>query len=748
MQPTKSRADAVQVENPLHFAFRISAFTALLLALIVTSGVAGPQRQTRASLDEFEKIDVEDLAEEYQEFFDEVKIIMTPEEEEVFLRLESDFQRDEFMVRFWRARDPSPGTPKNEYQEEFQRRLEHVEKHYGRDTPRQGRDTDRGRMYLLLGEPMNVKTFPWTQEAYPAEIWWYHANPKLGIPPYFYLAFFKRNGVGEFRLYSPLVDGPTALLNPAGMEHMRRLQTGEEGEMAQMDGEIGAAYDVLLGVDAELAQVSLSLIPGDYGGQAGYGSMRSQMMMGDIESIPEAIMPTASWSYPILTGVVEADVRFESLPIRANAIALLDPSGIPFVHYGLMTEGSRLNLNNYEDNWYVTFEVAGTLVDEQNRIITSVKGADETSSLILQADLDEQAVRRLRSGPLLYMNRIPAIPGAYDFELVLENNVSREYGRQAFSLDVPRPWPTVLRSSSPLLAWAVFDTPEYDAYGPHYPFQVGPYNLIPALDPVFSVADGIFVFQQIYLPRDHQGRLTAYYRLSNDGGTVLERTEYIEPEQADDNGTIHHITRLELEGIAPGDYEVFVDIEGDDRGGITTNVTVEDVDDDRPTPHLHMNTGPPPTDPFLAYDRALQYRTVGRVEDAIETLSSAVERVEDDEILALQIDLLMEAGRYEEVGALLQPMQIEKPNDTKILMALAAVSAQMGRDADAIRYYERIRLVTTEEDIDVLNPLASAYFGEGRLNKAREILELSLQVKPDQPEIRRLLNEVLGKGQG
>ena len=47
-------------------------------------------------------------------------------------------------------------------------------------------------------------------------------------------------------------------------------------------------------VDAELAQVSLSLIPGDYGAQMGYGSMRSQMMFGDIEiTDPEVV--SKSW---------------------------------------------------------------------------------------------------------------------------------------------------------------------------------------------------------------------------------------------------------------------------------------------------------------------------------------------------------------------------------------------------------------------------------------------------------------------
>jgi len=731
-------------------ALRLGVAVLLVASLAfaaTATGATPPQRQARASLDEFEEHDLEDLAEKYQDFYSKVRVIITPEEEEVFFRLESDFQRDEFMIRFWRVRDPSAGTPKNEYKDEYERRLEYVEKHYGRDSPRPGRRTERGRMYLLLGEPMNVKAFPNTQQGYPAEMWWFHANPRLGIPPFFYLVFFKRNGVGDFRLYSPLVDGPAALLNPSGMQEMRALQGGQDGRMAQMDGEIGAAYEVLQGIDAELAQVSLSLIPGDYGAQAGFGSMRSQMMMGDIESIPEVIMPTASWAYPILTGVVEANVRFESLPIKAGAMVLLDPSGVPFLHYGVLTEGSRLNLNSYEDSWYVTFQVAGTVVDDQNRIVTSIKGIGDGGSRTLQADLDEEQARRMRSGPLLYLDRLPVIEGDFQFDVLIENNVSREYGRQEFNIDVPTAWPSVLRSSPPLLAWAIYEDPEYDPYIEHYPFQVGRFGLVPAIDPVFSPEAGLNVFYQVYLPRGFEAPISVVYRLMDGDNVVVERTETLDPASAVRSGIINHPAHLDLQGVASGDYELFVDIDGDDRGGVSLAVTLDASLDPTDTPHLHMSAGPPPTDPYFAFDRAQQYRSLGLVDEAIEVLASAVERVDDDDVLALQIELMMEGQRYDEVEALLRPLAIKNPNDTDILMALAAVSTQRGNNADAIRFYGRIRLVTNDETTAVLNPLASAYYGDGNLNKAREMLELSLQVNPEQPEIRRLLDEVLGKGQ-
>jgi len=762
MQPSNSRVLIAPGNDGLAVVFRVGMITALLLALLATGSTLAvpapsspavgpghsPQSPSRASLEAFEKVDLETLDEKYQDWFDYVEVILTPDEEDSFLRMESDFQRDEFMKRFWLQRDPTPGTPQNEYQNEFAERHAYVTKHFDRRQPRPGRQTDQGRMFLLLGEPMNIKTFPNTQMAYPVEIWWFHANPKLGVPPFFYLAFFKRNGTGEYRLYSPMVDGPGALLNPSGTESARQLREGDTRRTAQMDGEVGAAWETLMDIDAELAQVSLSLIPGDYSAQMGMSSMRSQMMIGDIESIPETIMPSAAWSYPILTGLVEANVRFESLPVRSKAYAVMDPSGIPFLHFGVLTEGGRLNLNTFEDKWYLTFEVAGTIVDDQNRIVSSIRGAEGGPTKILEADLDEEQARELRSGPLVYLDRIAAVGGQFDFDLVIENNVSREYGRANMRVEVPTLWPETVRSSDPIAAVTVFTDDQYDPYAEHMAFQVGPYGLVPALDDTFSVHAGIFVFRQTFLPAGYAGGpLSATFELEREGSVVYERTEALDLENADLNGVINRITRLDTEGMTPGEYLLRVDIDGDDTDVFEMTVTLED----RPEgaiPHLHMSAGPPPTDPYFAYDRAQQLRTLGETDAAIEVLSSAVERLEDEEVIGLQIELLMEAGRYADVEALLRPRLIEDPNDVPLLEGLAEAYSQMGRNFDAIKYYERVRMAEAEERVEILNGLASAYFGDRNYVKAAEILELSLSIKPDQPEIRRLLEEVLGKEQG
>ncbi|MGB3860740.1 MAG: GWxTD domain-containing protein, partial [Candidatus Aminicenantaceae bacterium] len=49
---------------------------------------------------------------------EEVVYIITPKERAVFKKLETEKERGMFIEEFWRHRDPTPGTPRNEFREE------------------------------------------------------------------------------------------------------------------------------------------------------------------------------------------------------------------------------------------------------------------------------------------------------------------------------------------------------------------------------------------------------------------------------------------------------------------------------------------------------------------------------------------------------------------------------------------------------------------------------------------------------
>jgi GWxTD domain-containing protein len=86
----------------------------------------------------------------------EVNYIITPLEKEVFLQLQADRERDFFIQAFWKHRDPTPGTPENEFKEEHYRRINYANHQFGRAVPWPGWKTDRGRIYIILGEPRGV----------------------------------------------------------------------------------------------------------------------------------------------------------------------------------------------------------------------------------------------------------------------------------------------------------------------------------------------------------------------------------------------------------------------------------------------------------------------------------------------------------------------------------------------------------------------------------------------------------------
>lgn len=106
--------------------------------------------------------------------FSAVKYILSGDQINRYESLDSLNTKRQFMFNFWRRQDPSPGTPENEFKEEFERRIELVDTRYRTFTKR-GIKTDRGRVYLVYGEPDEVELHPNDYDKKPYEIWYYNS---------------------------------------------------------------------------------------------------------------------------------------------------------------------------------------------------------------------------------------------------------------------------------------------------------------------------------------------------------------------------------------------------------------------------------------------------------------------------------------------------------------------------------------------------------------------------------------------
>lgn len=112
--------------------------------------------------------------EECDELFEVCGPIATAQDKDTYARLKTLDSKREFLFKFWKARDMEPDTPKNEFKEEYMDRVAFVESRYKAFNKR-GVKTDRGRIYLVYGEPDEVDYYPNDYNTKPYEIWRYNS---------------------------------------------------------------------------------------------------------------------------------------------------------------------------------------------------------------------------------------------------------------------------------------------------------------------------------------------------------------------------------------------------------------------------------------------------------------------------------------------------------------------------------------------------------------------------------------------
>ncbi len=133
----------------------------------------------------------------YQSWLDEdVRYIITADEKAEFLRLTTDKQRDDFVIAFWSRRDPTPGTPTNEFKQEHYRRIAYSNEHFaGKE---RGALTDRGRIYIQKGPPDEIVSKVGSGHVPSMQIWRYMNFRQTGSAVVF--TFVDECECGDFRL--------------------------------------------------------------------------------------------------------------------------------------------------------------------------------------------------------------------------------------------------------------------------------------------------------------------------------------------------------------------------------------------------------------------------------------------------------------------------------------------------------------------------------------------------------------------
>ncbi len=476
-----------------------------------------------------------ELNQAYKKWLSEdVKYIITKEEEKAFRALQTDEERENFIEYFWRRRDPNPDTEENEYRDEYYERIAYANERFTSGIP--GWRTDRGRIYIAWGKPDSVESHPaggsydrpsyeggGSTTTYPFEIWFYRNLDGVGSGVE--IEFVDPTGTGEYRIARNANEKDALLFVPGA----------------------GMTINEQLGIDSRADRISgVNNNNNNYMRQQDMPFSRLQLMT-DLQRPPQPkfsdLAELAGSTGPIISdNPLPFDLRIDFFRQSEDRVIVTftvqaSNKGLSFKNEGGL-ETARLNV--YGRITAVSGKRSGIFEDA----ITTYATTEELSST-----QDRKSV---------YQRALALTPGTYKVDVVVRDVETGNRGIINQGFAVPRYDEKTLSTSSLVLASTLRGTDERDIGAM---FVIGGAKVIPNLEGTYKRGQDVGVYLQVYNAGIDQTTLRpavdVQYVLMKDGKEVFKQGE-------DWSGLSDSGQRLTLARLLPtatldtGDYEIKV----------------------------------------------------------------------------------------------------------------------------------------------------------------------------------------------
>jgi GWxTD domain-containing protein len=658
----------------------------------------------------------------------EVAYIMTSKEENAFKQLETDKQRDLFIEEFWRQRDPTPGTSRNEFREEHYRRIEYANKWFGRGTSKPGWKTERGRIYIILGEPIYRDQFHNSQYIYPTELWFYQGNVSQGLEPLFYIVFYKRWGSGDFILYSPQLDGPHSLVPLTSHElspENRSFAARQRMASRTFDEEKGgAAYGIIKErVSYELAQASISLIPGG----ASVSPAESDKLLGKVDTFPQKNVNDV-YAYEFLEDKASVEVSYSVHYIgnTSEVRILKDKSGQFFVDYSIQPQS--LSLSAYEDKYYSNIKISGRVSDSDGRTVFQYERE-------YPLEFGKEQIKQVKMIPMAIQDSFPLVPGIYNVSVLLQNTVSKEF--TSFERDIIIPESEEAFWMGDLVLAYV---KKKDLELLKSSFKVGEERFYPCLKREFTPQDTLYLFFQLFgLTEEMSEDGWISYAFNEDGKEQYVRKRKIKGYE----DAMNFLEEFSLKDFPPSSYSLRVSVlDRNEKEVLFKEERFSVLSEIHARPWIRFKRYPGSGDPIYSFIKGAQFLNKGEMKKAEDELGKAYEMEPEREDFAIAYaGVLLNREANEDVRRVLMPFVEKQVSDDNLYYVLGRAHQGLGEYEEAISFYQKF-VSHQGASFVVLNSIGECYFQIDNPEEALRAWEKSLEINPDQPEIKKKVKEI------
>jgi len=492
-----------------------------------------------------------------------------------------------------------------------------------------------------------------------------------------------------------------------------------------------AAYKELQELEPNLARQTLSLIPGE-AAQPGYESLASTRLMATIAQAPQKKVQ-ADYADAILRykDFIEVDYTANYIASDVLVEVIRDANGTSFVHYTI--EPGRISAEEIGGTYEVRFQLNGRVSDASGRTVYQF---DKDFPLSLTASELED----IRAQSLSIQDAFPIVPGAYTFDLLLKNTLSKEFAGAGTTLVVPGP------SGPPGLGTLLLGygaAPAKSDPREKVPFKVGATQILCQTRKTFGAGETLVLFYQSFgTTADLRSSGTLRTTFARENEEFLSRTRPL--ADAPPEGVVD---TQSLKDFTPGYYQVRVDLlDGAGKELARAKADFEiSLSATIPRPRVMSKVVPAGGRGQEAFTTGVQLLNRGELQAARAKLEEA------RNLFPTRVDYavayaqaLMRLKEYVQVKDALLPFAEVEDAPAEVPALLGFACQALEELEPAVTYYTTY-LVRFGANVEILNYLGTCHLRLGNREEALKAWTKSLEVSPDQPKIKDLIESLKKK---
>ena len=467
---------------------------------------------------------------------EDVVYIISPEERQAFLQLETNEEREQFIEAFWLRRSSNPDLPDNDFKEEHYRRIAYANEHFASGIP--GWKTDRGRIYIIWGKPDEIESHPTggtydrpmeegggSTTTYAYERWRYRYLE--GIQENVELEFVDPSGTGEYHL---------------------TMDPGEKDALLHVPG-AGLSLMESMGMASKADRFTRSdgtTLPTALGGTpASLNEFNRLELWAKVQRPPEV-------KYKDLEAIVTSRMVRDQLKFGYRTDYLKVTSDTVLVPVTVQIPNNQLSFKAKDGVHSAEVNIFGRVSSLTGKVVQTF---EDSVAKDFPDSLFQQSVKQTS----IYQKSLPLRPGLYRLDLVIKDVSSGNVGAVNERLAVPRYDDEKLEASSLILADQIEHVPAKQVGTGQ--FVLGSSKVRPRLDGDFTTTDKLGIYLQVYNlkpdEKTHKSDAAFVFTVKKGEQQVMQFKENsADMKQTGDQVTIERL--LPLATLAPGKYTLEV----------------------------------------------------------------------------------------------------------------------------------------------------------------------------------------------